>query len=149
MGRKKKQRQSGTQSEIPPLQIFGAPFVMLLSLATGNIGGATKQTITHSLIFVGYCVGELRWFADKRRTLSSDPRSLFPFLSGNIIAPYTVFAEERPIHFRATFIAIIVCMCCAIFLTGVLVILLAKENASRDKKFGRPNPLRGGDSLRV
>lgn len=60
MGRKKKQRQSGTQSEIPRLQIFGAPFVMLLSLATGNIGGATKQTITHGLIFVGYCVGELR-----------------------------------------------------------------------------------------
>lgn len=123
------------------LPIFGAPFVMLLSLATANISGSTKQTITNGLIFVGYCVGEYVpvgsfstqvFFFDVTSTLLS-------FFTGNIIAPYTVFANEKAVHYRSTFIAIIVCMVASIVLTAILVLILVKENRNRNKLFGIPN----------
>ena len=39
------------------LPIFGAPFVLMLSLSTANVAGATKQSITSAFVFAGYNVG--------------------------------------------------------------------------------------------
>lgn len=88
------------------LPIFGAPFVLMLSLSTANIAGATKQSITSAFVFSGYNVG-------------------------NIIAPYLTIASEAPIHYRRTFVAIITCMAITIVLTLILDAGLWWQNKQR------------------
>jgi hypothetical protein len=88
------------------LPIFGAPFVLMLSLSTANVAGATKQSITSAFVFAGYNVG-------------------------NIIAPYLTLASEAPIHYRRTFVAIITCMAITIVLTLVLDAGLWWQNRAR------------------
>lgn len=88
------------------LPIFGAPFVLMLSLSTANVAGATKQSITSAFVFAGYNVG-------------------------NIIAPYLTLASEAPIHYRTTFVAIITCMAITIGLTLILDAGLWWQNRSR------------------
>ncbi|SJX64605.1 related to DAL5-Allantoate and ureidosuccinate permease [Sporisorium reilianum f. sp. reilianum] len=88
------------------LPIFGAPFVLMLSLSTANVAGATKQSITSAFVFAGYNVG-------------------------NIIAPYLTLASEAPIHYRRTFVAIISCMAITIGLTLVLDARLWWQNRCR------------------
>ncbi|WVQ94140.1 hypothetical protein IAU59_001218 [Kwoniella sp. CBS 9459] len=86
---------------------FGAPYVLLLSLATANTAGATKKGVTSGFIFVGYNVG-------------------------NIAASYLVFSEEKPIKYRSTWIAVIVCMVFASVASVVLRYLYIAENKRRD-----------------
>ncbi|EST08784.1 Major facilitator superfamily [Kalmanozyma brasiliensis GHG001] len=88
------------------LPIFGAPFVLMLSLSTANVAGATKQSITSAFVFAGYNVG-------------------------NIIAPYLTLASEAPIHYRRTFVAIISCMAITIVLTLILDAGLWWQNKTR------------------
>ncbi|CBQ68961.1 related to DAL5-Allantoate and ureidosuccinate permease [Sporisorium reilianum SRZ2] len=88
------------------LPIFGAPFVLMLSLSTANVAGATKQSITSAFVFAGYNVG-------------------------NIISPYLTLASEAPIHYRRTFVAIISCMAITIGLTLVLDAGLWWQNRCR------------------
>ena len=88
------------------LPIFGAPFVLMLSLSTANVAGATKQSITSAFVFAGYNVG-------------------------NIVAPYLTIASEAPIHYRKTFVAIITCMAITIVLTLVLDAGLWWQNKTR------------------
>ncbi|PWN47045.1 MFS general substrate transporter [Violaceomyces palustris] len=88
------------------LPIFGAPFVLMLSLSTANIAGSTKQSITAAMIFVGYNVG-------------------------NIVAPYLTKADQAKIHYRDTFVAIITCMCITIGLTALLCVGMATQNRKR------------------
>ncbi|GAC94875.1 allantoate permease [Pseudozyma hubeiensis SY62] len=88
------------------LPIFGAPFVLMLSLSTANIAGSTKQSITSAFVFAGYNVG-------------------------NIIAPYLTLASEAPIHYRRTFVAIITCMAITVVLTLVLDAGLWWQNRTR------------------
>lgn len=38
---------------------FGAPYVLLLSLAAANVSGSTKKAITSGAIFIGYNVGNI------------------------------------------------------------------------------------------
>ena len=40
-------------------QSFGAPYVLLLSLAAANVTGATKKAVTSGAIFIGYNVGNI------------------------------------------------------------------------------------------
>ncbi|SNX87101.1 related to DAL5 - Allantoate and ureidosuccinate permease [Melanopsichium pennsylvanicum] len=88
------------------LPIFGAPFVLMLSLSTANVAGATKQSITSAFVFAGYNVG-------------------------NIVAPYLTLASEASIHYRRTFVAIITCMAITILLTLILDAGLWYQNKSR------------------
>ncbi|OCF34903.1 allantoate permease [Kwoniella heveanensis BCC8398] len=87
---------------------FGAPYVLLLSLATANTAGATKKGVTSGFIFIGYNVG-------------------------NIAASYLVFSQEKPIKYRSTWIAVIVCMVFASAASIVLRYLYTAENKRRDK----------------
>ncbi|GAA6015957.1 hypothetical protein JCM11491_007125 [Sporobolomyces phaffii] len=89
------------------LPTFGAPYVLLLALASQNVAGSTKKAISTGAIFVGYNVG-------------------------NIAAPYTVFTSERPEKYKSTWIAIIVAMGVTIVLSLVLRVLLVRENRARD-----------------
>ena len=41
------------------LPIFGAPYVLLLSLASSNIAGGTKKACATGAIFIGYNVGNI------------------------------------------------------------------------------------------
>ncbi|WWC90707.1 uncharacterized protein L201_005644 [Kwoniella dendrophila CBS 6074] len=86
---------------------FGAPYVLLLSLATANTAGATKKGFTTSAIFVGY-------------------------VTGNIVSSYLVFAQEKPIKYRSTWIAVIVAMIFASCASLVLRYIYIKDNKKRD-----------------
>ncbi|WVQ82802.1 hypothetical protein IAT38_004934 [Cryptococcus sp. DSM 104549] len=86
---------------------FGAPYVLLLTLASSNTAGATKKGVTSGFIFVGYNVG-------------------------NIVASYLVFAQEKPIRYRSTWISVIVCMVFASAASFVLRFLYIAENKKRD-----------------
>ncbi|KAJ1021355.1 hypothetical protein NDA18_005593 [Ustilago nuda] len=91
------------------LPIFGAPFVLMLSLSTANVAGATKQSITSAIVFAGYNVG-------------------------NIVAPYLTLASEAPVHYRTTFLAIITCMAITIALTLILDAGLWWQNKTRRQR---------------
>ncbi|KAK6910483.1 hypothetical protein I204_03481 [Kwoniella mangroviensis CBS 8886] len=86
---------------------FGAPYVLLLSLATANTAGATKKGITTSAIFVGY-------------------------VTGNIISSSLVFTQEKPIKYRSTWISVIVAMVFASCASLLLRYIYIKENKRRD-----------------
>ncbi|GAA5915708.1 uncharacterized protein JCM6883_000613 [Sporobolomyces salmoneus] len=94
------------------LPTFGAPYVLLLALASQNVAGSTKKAISTGAIFVGYNVG-------------------------NIAAPYTVFTEERPIKYQSTWVAIVVSMGVTMALSLVLRGILVKENKARDAEAER------------
>ncbi|CAD6582813.1 MAG: hypothetical protein TREMPRED_003399 [Tremellales sp. Tagirdzhanova-0007] len=86
---------------------FGAPYVLLLALASSNVIGATKKAVTAGAIFLGWDVG-------------------------NIAAAYLLFAREKPIKYRSTWISVIVAMvfasCASIFLRVIYI----RENKHRD-----------------
>ncbi|KAL0570910.1 hypothetical protein V5O48_011050 [Marasmius crinis-equi] len=90
------------------LPTFGAPYVLVLSIAASNVAGGTKKAICNGMIFIGYNVG-------------------------NIIGGYIVFTEETAQHYRSTWIAIIVCMCFVIGASFVLRFMMARENVRRDR----------------
>ncbi|KAE8226630.1 hypothetical protein CF319_g803 [Tilletia indica] len=91
------------------LSIFGAPFVLLLSSATANVRGSTKQSLASAVIFIGYNVG-------------------------NIAGPYLVKAPQAAQHYRDIFISIVICMCITIALSGVLAVGMHMENRARDRE---------------
>ncbi|KAK6904696.1 allantoate permease [Kwoniella mangroviensis CBS 8886] len=105
---------------------FGAPYVLLLSLASANTAGATKKGVTSGFIFVGYNVG-------------------------NIVASYLVFAQEKPIKYRSTWIAVIVCMVFASAGSIALRFMYIAENKRRDRlaRGGNKNanPIEGNGSV--
>ncbi|EIN12276.1 MFS general substrate transporter [Punctularia strigosozonata HHB-11173 SS5] len=88
------------------LPIFGAPYVLLLSIAATNVGGETKKACTIGAIFVGYNVG-------------------------NIIGPYLVNTDEADVKYRTTWVSIIVVMALTIIAAMALRILWARENKRR------------------
>lgn len=91
-----------------PLQSFGAPYVLLLSLASANTTGTTKKAVTSGAIFIGYNVG-------------------------NIAAAYLVFAQEAKIKYRSTWISVIVGMVFASLASIVLRFAYVYENKRRDR----------------
>ncbi|KAG8932679.1 hypothetical protein FRC02_000782 [Tulasnella sp. 418] len=90
------------------LGIFGAPYVLLLSISTANVAGYTKKALSSGFIFIGYNVG-------------------------NIVAPYLVNTTERAIHFRTTWISIIVAMVFSIICSLLLRAIMQMENVKRDR----------------
>ncbi|OWZ72323.1 hypothetical protein AYX14_02292 [Cryptococcus neoformans] len=88
---------------------FGAPYVLLLTLASANTAGATKKAVTTGFIFIGYN-------------------------AGNIAAAYLVFAKEATIKYRSTWISVIVGMAFASAASLVLRWLYVRENRKRDKE---------------
>ncbi|GAA5955885.1 hypothetical protein JCM3765_000028 [Sporobolomyces pararoseus] len=94
------------------LPTFGAPYVLLLALASKNVSGSTKKALTTGSIFIGYNVG-------------------------NIVAPYTVLTSEAGpsgLKYRSTWISILVSMgvtcLCSVVLRGMFI----RENKKRDKE---------------
>ncbi|ODN73329.1 hypothetical protein, variant [Cryptococcus amylolentus CBS 6039] len=86
---------------------FGAPYVLLLTLASSNTAGATKKGVTSGFIFIGYNVG-------------------------NIVSAYLVFAQEKAIRYRSTWISVIVAMAFASLASIGLRYLYIYENKKRD-----------------
>ncbi|KPV72311.1 uncharacterized protein RHOBADRAFT_18147 [Rhodotorula graminis WP1] len=91
------------------LATFGSPYVLLLALSTANVAGSTKKSISAGAIFVSYCVG-------------------------NIIAPYTVFIDEKAVKYRSTWIALYASLGAASLASLALRFILARENARRDAR---------------
>jgi hypothetical protein len=97
------------------LPIFGAPFVMLLSLATANVKGQLKSAIASGYIFVGYALS-------------------------NIAAPYTFRGPELRVKYRTTWITIISCTCATIGLALLLAAKLHLDNRKKQKQISdRPS----------
>ncbi|EJT96617.1 MFS general substrate transporter [Dacryopinax primogenitus] len=90
------------------LPIFGAPYVLLLALASNNIAGGSKKACATAAVFVGYNVG-------------------------NIVGPYLVNTAQAPEKYRTTWISIIVVMSFTIFGSALLAVTWARENARRDR----------------
>ncbi|CAE7140147.1 unnamed protein product [Rhizoctonia solani] len=90
------------------LAIFGAPYVLLLSLSTANVAGHTKKTFSAAAIFVGYNVG-------------------------NIIAPYLIDTTTRDRHYPKAWISIIVVMVFSSVASLALRAMYIAENRRRDK----------------
>ncbi|GAA5953621.1 hypothetical protein JCM21900_003365 [Sporobolomyces salmonicolor] len=89
------------------LPCFGAPYVLLLALSAQNVAGSTKKALSAGATFVGYNVG-------------------------NIIGPYLVFTEEKPIKYQSTWISIIVCMGVTSVISLLLRFHLSRQNRARD-----------------
>lgn len=86
---------------------FGAPYVLLLALASANTAGSTKKAVTSGAIFVGYNVG-------------------------NIAASYTVKTQEAPQKYRSTWITVIVAMVVASGLVLVLRVLIKRQKDANE-----------------
>ncbi|KAF8682465.1 MFS general substrate transporter [Rhizoctonia solani] len=89
------------------LAIFGAPYVLLLSLSTANVAGHTKKTFSAAAIFIGYNVG-------------------------NIVAPYLIDTTTRAQHYPKAWISIIVVMVFSSIASLVLRAMYIAENKKRD-----------------
>ncbi|KAL1405363.1 hypothetical protein Q8F55_008994 [Vanrija albida] len=99
---------------------FGAPYVLLLAIASANTAGSTKKAVTSGAIFVGYNVG-------------------------NIAASYTVKTPEAKVKYRTTWITVIVSMAAASIASLVLRWLLVQENKRRDALVVKEAPAAGGE----
>ncbi|KAG8715267.1 hypothetical protein FRC11_004999 [Ceratobasidium sp. 423] len=89
------------------LAIFGAPYVLLLSLSTANVAGHTKKTFSAAAIFIGYNVG-------------------------NIIAPYLIDTTTRAKHYPKAWISIIIVMVFSSVASLVLRAIYIIENRRRE-----------------
>lgn len=90
---------------------FGAPYVLLLTIAASNTLGATKKATISGAIFIGYN-------------------------AGNIAAAYLVFNEEKPVKYRSTWISVIVAMVFASLGSLFLRWFYIRANAKRDAAQG-------------
>ncbi|KAF8610077.1 MFS general substrate transporter [Ceratobasidium sp. AG-I] len=93
------------------LAIFGAPYVLLLSLSTANVAGHTKKAFSAAAIFVGYNIG-------------------------NIVAPYLIDTRTRAQHYPKAWISIIVVMVFSSIASLVLRAMYIMENRRRDREAG-------------
>ncbi|KAF9269826.1 MFS general substrate transporter [Marasmius fiardii PR-910] len=105
------------------LPTFGAPYVVVLSIAASNVAGGTKKAICNGMIFIGYNVGNIVGGYSK-----SSCHHIRSFPNSFIV----VFANEPSIHYRSTWIALIVCMCFVMSSSFVLRLIMARQNARRD-----------------
>ncbi|KAI1427134.1 allantoate permease [Xylaria sp. FL1777] len=84
----------------------GLGFSMALTMISSNIAGSTKKQLTSTILFVGYCVG-------------------------NIIGPQTFLAREAP-YYRSAYIAMLVGYTTKLICIIVLYIYMWRENKARD-----------------
>lgn len=88
-------------------QSFGAPYVLLLTVATNNVSGATKKATVNGAIWIGYNVG-------------------------NIASSYSVIASEVTIKYRSAWITVLACMAFTSIASFVLRWMYIRENKRRD-----------------
>ncbi len=102
---------------------FGAPYVLILSLAAANVAGGTKKAICSGMIFIGYngrsAVYSIRsdvdLFVGAQLVTSSEDTVSYSYLRRLVSTSClsaVVLTPEAHIHYKSTWIAIIVCMCC-------------------------------------
>ncbi len=91
------------------LPIFGAPFVMLLSLATANTRGPLRSAIASGWIFIAYALS-------------------------NIAAPYTFHSTELGVKYRTTWITIISAQSATIGLAAALALIMYLANRRHQRK---------------
>ncbi|KAI0427994.1 allantoate permease [Xylaria sp. FL1042] len=84
----------------------GLGFSMSLTMISSNIAGSTKKQLTSTILFVGYCVG-------------------------NIIGPQTFLQREAP-HYRSAYIAMLVGYTAKLLCIIALYIYMWRENVARD-----------------
>ncbi|KAG9113184.1 hypothetical protein FRC07_007806 [Ceratobasidium sp. 392] len=90
------------------IYVFGAPYVLLLSLSTANVAGHTKKAFSAAAIFIGYNVG-------------------------NIVAPYLIDTRTRAQHYPKAWISIIVITVFSSVASLVLRAMYILENKRRDR----------------
>ncbi|KAI9631776.1 MFS general substrate transporter [Dioszegia hungarica] len=88
-------------------------FALGLVMISANIGGYTKKSITSSLAFLGYCLG-------------------------NIVGPLTVLSSEAPVYTTAT-TAMVVSFTVKLLALLTLGIYMMWQNKVRDRKYGPAN----------
>ncbi|KAI1307487.1 allantoate permease [Xylaria venustula] len=84
----------------------GLGFSMSLTMISSNIAGSTKKQLTSTILFVGYCIG-------------------------NIIGPQTFLQSEAP-GYRSAYIAMLVGYTAKLLCIVALYIYMWRENARRD-----------------
>jgi len=84
----------------------GLGFSMSLTMVSSNVAGYTKKQITGSILFIGYCVG-------------------------NIIGPQTFIASEKP-GYHSAYIAMLTGYSVKLAMVVVLYIYMWRSNKTRD-----------------
>ena len=88
------------------VESFGAPYVLLLTLASTNVGGSTKKAVTNGCVWIGYNVG-------------------------NIASSYSVIASEKNVKYRSAWITLLVATAFTTIASLVLRWMYRKENKKR------------------
>ncbi|KAK0195047.1 major facilitator superfamily domain-containing protein [Armillaria mellea] len=99
---------------------FGAPYVLILSLAAANVAGGTKKAICSGMVFIGYN-------------------------GGSAVYSLLVLTPEAHIHYKSTWIAIIVCMCFVSVASLVLRYVLNTDNRRREVLLASSASQKGDD----
>jgi hypothetical protein len=81
--------------------------VLLLTVATNNVSGATKKATVNGAIWIGYNVG-------------------------NIASSYSVIASEVTVKYRSAWITVLACMAFTSVASIVLRYIYIRENKRRD-----------------
>ncbi|KAH7317157.1 major facilitator superfamily domain-containing protein [Stachybotrys elegans] len=87
----------------------GLGFSLSLTMVSSNVAGTTKKQLTASILFVGYCVG-------------------------NIIGPQTFLKSEAP-SYHSAYIAMVVGYTVKLLAIVVLYIYMYRANKARDLKY--------------
>ncbi|KAG9100394.1 hypothetical protein FRC06_004170 [Ceratobasidium sp. 370] len=107
------------------LAVFGAPYVLLLSLSTANVAGHTKKvTSSRSSTLVR--------LTEKAKAFSA--AAIFVgYNVGNIVAPYLIDTRTRAQHYPKAWISIIVVMVFSSVASLALRAMYILENRRRDR----------------
>lgn len=92
-----------------------APYVVGISLLQANTAGQTKKAVSYSLVTIGYAVGAL-------------------------IGPQTFRANQAP-RYTGGVIAMLAGYCVCIVILLAYWAIAASQNASKDRRYGRPREL--------
>ncbi|KAI2817881.1 hypothetical protein CBS115989_5617 [Aspergillus niger] len=84
------------------LYTYFGPYVVGISMAQANTAGHTKKTVQYSILYIGYALG-------------------------NLIGPQTFRASQAPAY-TGGFIAMLICYCICVALTGLYWVLVLKYN---------------------
>ncbi|KAG8748631.1 hypothetical protein FRC10_000022 [Ceratobasidium sp. 414] len=105
-------------------EVFGAPYVLLLSLSTANVAGHTKKvTSSRSSTFIQLI---------KKAKAFSAAAIFVGYNVGNIVAPYLIDTRTRAQHYPKAWISIVVVMVFSSVASLVLRAMYILENRRRD-----------------
>ena len=101
---------------------------LAVGLASSNISGHTKKATVSATTFVGYC---------KNSHSIYEMITLTSLGVGNVIGPVIFGASPGPLY-HAGFMGSFICLCGAIGIAIITVVLLWMENRRRDRVTGGP-----------